>query len=107
MPAAAPVITAVAAGALAASGPGFIIGGVTFTGLAAGAIVAAGSLALSFVTTALTPKPNAISPSSAPSFNAPDLGGQQRDNLLTVRQALGGRSFLFGRSRLGGYLTFM
>mgnify|MGYP001572796269 FL=1 len=50
-------VMAVAAFAVAAAGPGLTIFGTTFVGFAAGAIAGLGSLALGFVTQALTPKP--------------------------------------------------
>jgi hypothetical protein len=99
-----PVVVAVGGAALAASAAytgGIVLFGVTLmeAGLAAAVVAATAVVAVSFVSQALAPK--------SPDFSLPDLGGFQRENLATIRQSDAPRQLIFGRTRVGGILTFI
>lgn len=93
-------VMAVAAFAMAASGPGITIFGATFIGLEAGIIAGIGSLALGFVSQALTPKPPKP-PGATP------LAVTVRENTIMVRQAITARRFAYGWVRVSGPQTFV
>jgi len=98
---AAPVVAAVGAAALG----GLQIGGTLATGLTFGfswtaaAVAGVGSLALGFVTQALTPKPKAA--------EAPSLPDISRDRTLAIRQPIVTGKLHVGRLRLSGAQTLV
>ncbi len=99
-----PAVVAVAGAAIAASAAysaGIVVFGVVLmeAGIAAALVAGIGVLAVGYASQALTPKPRAPEVS--------DLGSFQRDNLVTVRQSAAARSIIFGRTRAGGYITFI
>src|SRR3990167_2888774 len=95
-----PAVMAVAAFAFAAAGPGITIFGTTFVGLQAGLIAGIGSLALWFVSQALTPK-TPKPPGAAP------LATTVRENTIMVRQAITPRRMAYGWVRVSGPQTFV
>jgi len=91
------IAVAQAAIAFAAVEAGIIV--TTLTAFQFAAVTFVSSLALGFVTKALTPKP--------PRAEAPSFDRQAQDNVLTVRQAAAPRIMGFGRARVGGVYTFL
>lgn len=93
-----PVVAAVGAAALSYAT------GATIFGLSVGlsaAIVGVASLAMGFITAALTPKPK------GGDFSMPDFSAQASDRNVMVRQAITSGKIQFGRLRLSGVQSFV